>query len=61
MDRRRFVGTLGALGFKPSPVAADAADVAIRRGEDGGAREPEVLRLVRNGWMPNNERLPVLL
>ncbi|MBK9168995.1 MAG: cupin [Bryobacterales bacterium] len=23
--------------------------------------EPEVLRLSRNGWMPNNERLPVLL
>lgn len=26
-----------------------------------GASEPEVLRLTRNGWMPNNERLPVLL
>jgi len=23
--------------------------------------EPEVLRLSKNGWMPNNERLPVLL
>src|ERR1700751_3790898 len=23
--------------------------------------EPEVLKLVRNGWMPNNEHLPVLL
>ncbi len=23
--------------------------------------EPEVLKLSRNGWMPNNERLPVLL
>jgi uncharacterized protein YjlB len=23
--------------------------------------EPEVLKLVRNGWMPNNEYLPVLL
>ena len=61
MDRRRFVGMMGALGFTPSPVAADAADAAIRRGEDGGAREPEVLRLARNGWMPNIERLPVLL
>lgn len=26
-----------------------------------GAAEPEVLRLKRNGWMPNNERLPALL
>jgi hypothetical protein len=26
-----------------------------------GTGEPEVLRLSRNGWIPNNERLPVLL
>ena len=26
-----------------------------------GMQDPEVLRLSRNGWMPNNERLPVLL
>ena len=25
------------------------------------ADEPEILRLSRNGWMPNNDRLPVLL
>lgn len=25
------------------------------------SREPEVLALRRNGWMPNNERLPALL
>jgi uncharacterized protein YjlB len=27
----------------------------------GGASQPQVLRLKRNGWMPNNDRLPVLL
>jgi hypothetical protein len=26
-----------------------------------GAHDPEILRLSRNGWMPNNEHLPVLL
>jgi uncharacterized protein YjlB len=25
------------------------------------ASEPEILRLARNGWVPNHERLPVLL
>ncbi|HUB77824.1 MAG TPA: hypothetical protein VMB03_03455 [Bryobacteraceae bacterium] len=25
------------------------------------AIEPEILRLTRNGWMPNNQRLPVLI
>ena len=58
MDRRRFVGMLGALGFGPSPGMGDAANGA---GGGGAPRDPEVLRLSRNGWMPNNEHLPVLL
>ena len=33
----------------------------IRRGGEGGAGDPEVLRLSRNGWVLNNEHLPVLL
>lgn len=35
---------------------------ALSLGQAGGASgEPEVLQLKRNGWMPNNEQLPVLL
>ena len=30
-------------------------------GAGGGAGDPQMLRLSRNGWMPNNEHLPVLL
>ena len=48
MDRRRF----GLL------LAAGAAGGG---GALGAETAPEVLRLGRNGWMPNNATLPVLL
>jgi len=59
LTRRRFSHLLTALGLSPvfSPLAADGAI----SGSGGGARDPQVLRLSRNGWMPNNEHLPVLL
>jgi uncharacterized protein YjlB len=51
INRRRFAATLAAIGLVPSAsVFADSKSA-----------EPEILQLSRNGWMPNNERLPVLL
>ncbi len=53
MKRRRFNALLGNLG-----VGSALADSA--RGQRA-AVEPQILRLSRNGWVPNNQRLPVLL
>jgi uncharacterized protein YjlB len=54
MDRRRFGALLAAagtgLGSTGSLFGAQSAPVT-----------PEILRLNRNGWMPNNPDLPVLL
>jgi uncharacterized protein YjlB len=50
MDRRDFglmVGGLGLLNAFPASAT-------------GAPAGPEVLQLKRNGWVPNNERLPVL-
>ncbi len=43
---------LFAMNLGPASAAGSDA---------GGKREPEVLRLSRNGWVPNNEWLPVLV
>lgn len=56
LSRRQFSRLLTALGLAPA-ASAFAGEGA---GASGGA-EPQMLRLSRNGWMPNNERLPVLL
>jgi len=49
MNRRRFSATLAIVGAE------------IGTGAFGAEISPELLHLSRNGWMPNNEVLPVLL
>jgi uncharacterized protein YjlB len=49
MDRRRFNALLAGMG-----VASASSGFA-------GTSNPETLQLSRNGWMPNNEQLPVLI
>jgi uncharacterized protein YjlB len=51
MNRRRFTGLLTALSMMPDTLVASPDQPS----------QPEILRLTRNGWMPNNDRLPVLL
>ena len=52
IDRRRFNSILAGLGLASGSSAL---------GVNVSGVTPEVLRLSRNGWMPNNEHLPVLL
>jgi uncharacterized protein YjlB len=59
LTRRRFGQMLTALGLSPA-LGALPAEGSLS-GSSGGVGDPQVLRLSRNGWMPNNEHLPVLL
>jgi len=54
MERRQFTTLLGVAGF-------GLAHRSELRAESNGALQPELIRLARNGWVPNNQRLPVLL
>src|ERR1700748_343084 len=61
MDRRAFTAMLGGLGLSGLQALGAPREGIVAGGGSGGARDPEILRLSRNGWMPNNEHLPVLL
>jgi uncharacterized protein YjlB len=58
LSRRRFNQIVTAIGLGPG-VRALASESGVAGGR--AAVEPEILRLERNGWMPNNHHLPVLL
>jgi uncharacterized protein YjlB len=51
MDRRQFAAMLTAVGLS-SPQSVFGQH---------GIEELETLQLSRNGWVPNNDRLPVLI
>ena len=62
LSRRRFNQIVTALGFAPGLRLPGAHEAGGGGGTAGGkSAEPEILRLERNGWMPNNPRLPALL
>lgn len=59
LTRRRFGQMLTAMGL--APVAARMTAEGEMSGSSGAAGDPQILRLSRNGWMPNNEHFPILL
>lgn len=62
LTRRRFSQILAALGFASGVLAPNVfASEGALTGSSGTPADPQLLRLSRNGWMPNNPHLPVLL
>jgi uncharacterized protein YjlB len=55
IDRRRFSAMVSAISLTP----AESLFAAMI--DKGKVVQPETLRLERNGWMPNNPDLPVLI
>jgi uncharacterized protein YjlB len=56
MNRRNFSSLLAALG-----ISSLSSSRSLKASPAAHTEQPEMLHLSRNGWMPNNEKLPVLL
>jgi uncharacterized protein YjlB len=54
LGRRRFNAILATLNLGQRAFGCGEST-------EYGPKNPEVLRLSRNGWVPNNERLPTLI
>jgi uncharacterized protein YjlB len=61
LSRRRFGKIVTALGLSPAMASLDAYGAGSGAASTKTPGEPELLRLGRNGWMPNNPHLPVLV
>lgn len=61
LSRRRFGKIVTALGLSPAMASLDAYGAGSGAASTETPGEPELLRLERNGWMPNNPHLPVLV
>ena len=55
LSRRHFSKIVTAVGISPALAVFGSDGGSYASGKGGG--EPEILRLSRNGWMPNNPHL----
>jgi uncharacterized protein YjlB len=59
--RRRISAALAAGGLLPAALSHAAADASTGNTALAHRLQPETLSFEPNGWIPNNQRLPVLV